>query len=223
MRVVVTAAGSDLGQQLLRAIAARGSLRRGGGAPQAIDRILAVDHAQPAALFIDERVEYVRGDYEQPRFLSRMMGAACDSVFHLAPRYAALGAGPGADGLELALARSVQVTQSLIDACRLLSCAPRFVYAGLRGLRSTPGAVPQDMGAVCVDVCESVLFEAARRGIVSLCSVRLPSAAGQAPSAAELEAAARALLDAHDLEAPNAMPRIVEAEVSGRLRACTDA
>lgn len=218
IRVVVTAAGTDLGQLLLRAIAAQGGLRSGDGVMQPVEKVLAVDWSQPPALFVDERIEYVRGDYGQPRFLARMIGAACDSVFHLAPRYAALGAGPDADGLELALARSVQVTQALLEACRGLAHAPHLVYAGLRGLRAAPGSVPRDTGAMCVDVCESVLAEAARRGILTLCSVRLPFAAGAAPAGSGLEAAARALLEAHAMEEPGAGPRIFEPDGQGHLQ-----
>ncbi|HXW65003.1 MAG TPA: hypothetical protein VEK74_07975, partial [Burkholderiaceae bacterium] len=78
MQVVVTGASSPLGQATLQAIAARGVLARDAGHPIPVRRIIAVDRTQPAALFLDSRIEYVRGDYEQPRFLARMMGTATD-------------------------------------------------------------------------------------------------------------------------------------------------
>lgn len=106
MQVVVTGAGTALGQALLQAIAVRGALRRGDGDPVPVRRIIAVDRTQPAALYVDARIEYVRGDYEQPRFLARMMGASTDSVFHLS----ALGAGavPGPRPADLGRRVAVQ-------------------------------------------------------------------------------------------------------------------
>lgn len=197
LTIVVTGAGSALGQALLRALAARPVLAGGDGAALEAGRLIGVDRTQPAELFVDERVEYVRGEYEQPRFLSRMMGASADSVFHLAPWTAGDGVAPGVDGLELALLRSVDTTRALLDACRNLSHPPRLVYAARRGVRATVGEVPQGT-ALLVDVCESLLAESARRGLIDLRSVRLPADAGVDSAAA--------LLAAHELApAPEGM------------------
>jgi len=66
VQLLVTGASTPLGQGLLRALAARGALTRDGAAAP-IARILGVDREQPPGLFVDERVEYVCGEYEQPR------------------------------------------------------------------------------------------------------------------------------------------------------------
>jgi nucleoside-diphosphate-sugar epimerase len=219
MQVVVTGAGSELGQQLLRALVAGASLRRFDGTLAPLRRVLGVDRAQPSALFVDERVEYVRGDFEQPRFLARMMGAATDSVFHLAALGAGQGTGADADGLDLALARSVDATRCLIDACQFQPTPPRLVFAGLLGLRSAPGDVPRTIEGVCVDVCETLLVEAARRGIIDLCSVRLPAPGQVEASLADTARAAAALLEAHELRDRSPAQRIVEMDGGGILRA----
>ena len=214
MQLVVTAAGTALGQALLRALVARGELTRGGGGPEPLRRILAVDRSQPAALFVHEGIEYVQGEYHQPRFFSRMMGAATDSVFHLSAWYAGAGLGMEAEAMELALLRSWDTTRALLEACRLQSHAPRLVFAGRAGLRRSPGDVPSGIDAVCADACESLLAEAARRGIVDLRSVRLPPDAADGADedgAPPADRWALRLIEAHERpgEAPGV--QIVEA------------
>jgi len=211
MQIVVTGAGSDLGQALLRAIVALPGLQRTDGTMAPVVRILGVDRTQPPALFVDDRIEYVRGEFEQPRFLARVMGAATDSVFHLSARSAAVNVADDLDGLELAWQRSVDTTRALLDACRYQPVPPRVVYAALGGLRGAAADVPRDLAAACIDLCETVLAESARRGRVDLRSVRLPAALDAA-------AAARALVAAHDW--PGAAPalRVFELGAGGALR-----
>ena len=212
LRVIVTAASSELGEALLRALTARARLRFAGHAAVPVERILAVDRVQRPELFVDERIDYVRGDYEQPRFLARMMGAATFSVFHLSAIEAAAGVEPGGAGLEIALARSFGATHSLLDACRGLPRPPRLVFAGRRGVREAGATVPRDTAAMCADICESVLVEAARRGLIELRCVRLP------PAPAALETCAAGLIEAHEIEGVKGPFLILESEDDGRLR-----
>jgi len=215
MQLVVTGACTALGQAVLRAIARRGQLCNALGVPAPVQRIIAVDRVQPAQLFVDARIEYVRGDYEQPRFLARMMGVVTDSVFHLA----ALGctddaavdaavdgaAKPGFAGaamdreaafsdLDNALLRSLDTTRALLDACGFQTAVPRIVFASTQAVRSEAGALPASTQAVCAALCELVLAESARRGLVDTRCVRLPGVVA-------LDAAAEALVEAHEQEA----------------------
>ncbi len=180
MQIVVTGASSPLGQSLLRGLAAKGSLSEADG-PVPIRRILAVDRAQGPALFLDDRIEYVRGAFEQPRFLARMMGTATDAIFHLA----ALDPGPeeGEDpavDLESDLTRTWDGTRALLDACRFQTVQPKVVIAstveaagqgGCEAARSRAGALAA--------MCELLIAEGARRRIVQSRCVRLATLADE--------------------------------------------
>lgn len=218
MQIVVTGAGTELGQELLRAIVARGQLQRAEGGPVPVRRILGVDRVQPATLFVDDRIEYVRGDYEQPRFLARVMGAATDSVFHLSARGAACGVAADGGGLEMAFMRSVDTTRALLDVCRFHAHPLRVVFAGTRDLRSHADAVPQSTDAICVDICESLLLESARHSLLDLRSVRLPAGGAEQLPTPMLARAAAALLDAHERPASMALAQLLAMDDEGRLR-----
>jgi nucleoside-diphosphate-sugar epimerase len=220
MQIVVTGGGSPLGQALLHAILARALLRRVDGEAVPVRRIIAVDRTQPANLLVDDRIEYVRGDYELPRFLPRMMGAATDSVFHLAPLGAADGVAPDAGGLEALLSRSLDTTRALVEACRFQTAIPTLVYAGLDPIRPPADRAtclpPESATGICVAMCELLLVESARRGIVDLRSLRLPGAFGDgAEASVPPQAAAAALVDAHELPRGGAPGRIRTLSAAG--------
>lgn len=193
MQLVVTGACSVLGQELLRAIVARGALSCGALAARTpVRRIIAVDRSQHAALFIDDRIEYVRGNYEQPRFLARMMGIATDSVFHLGSVAAGVAApapapddpqaDADADVLDDALLYSLDTTRVLLDACRLQTLAPRLVLATAAPASRRAGMLPASTDEACAAICELLVIESARHGITDARSVRLPCIAGNAGS-----------------------------------------
>jgi len=138
-----------------------------------------------------------------------VMGAATDSVFHLSALEAVRGAPDDPDGLDRALLRSFDSTRALLDACRHQLRRPRLVYAGLRGLRSG-GAVAPDTEGTCIDLCESLLAEAARRKLIELRSLRLATRPAPGSPPAALEAAAQALVGAHERNTPLEMALIIE-------------
>lgn len=173
MQVVVTGSGSALGQALLRQIVVHGQLTRGDGAPVPVQRILAVDRVQPAGLFLDPRIEYVRGDYALPRFLSRMMGATTDSVFHLAPLDPVDESGEPYAVLEAALGQSVDITRALLEACHFQSARVRVVLASTPGAWLERGGRPCSTREACTAMCELLLAESSRRHIVDARCVRL--------------------------------------------------
>jgi len=247
MQLVVTGACSLLGQALLRAIVARGVLSTSVGGPVAVQRIIAVDRTQPARLYVEPRVEYVCGNFEQSRFLARVMGTATDSVFHLAPLGAAAGIGSQLEDLDLALMRSLDTTRSLVDACQFQSAQPRLVLASAAAARHDADVPPASVEGVCSALCELFLFECARRGYVDLRGVRLPCVVGDGSSDAgnaldlalqglaarqplplgcapvteiavvTASEAAAALLDAHERAGAFSRPAPI-AELPGRIR-----
>ena len=182
MQIVVTGACSVLGQALLRAIVARGVLSTSVGGPVPVQRIIAVDRTQPARLYVEPRVEYVCGNFEQSRFLARVMGTATDSVIHLSPLGAAAGIGGQLEDLDLALMRSLDTTRSLVDACQFQSVQPRLVLASAAAARHDGESPPATVEGVCSAMCELFLAECARRGFVDLRGVRLPCILGDGSS-----------------------------------------
>ena len=247
MQIIVTGACSTLGQAVLRAIAARDALQGALGTPIAVRRIIAVDRTQPARLFVEPRLEYVCGNFEQSRFMARVMGTATDSIFHLAPLGAAAGIGGQLEDLDLALMRSLDTTRSLIDACQYQSAQPRLVLASAAAARYDGQCAPATVEGVCNAMCELFLVECARRGYIDLRGVRLPyvlgdgssdaglaldlalagmpGAPGMAPGPAAITEiavvtaaeAAEALVDAHEL--PRAVPGPAPLrELAGRVR-----
>lgn len=182
MQIVVTGACSVLGQAVLRAIVARGVLSSSLGGAVPVQRIIAVDRTQPARLYVEPRVEYVCGNFEQSRFLARVMGTATDSVIHLSPLGAAAGIGSQLEDLDLALMRSLDTTRSLVDACQYQSVQPRLVLASAAAARHDPQSPPATVEGVCSALCELFLAECARRGYVDLRGVRLPCVLGDGSS-----------------------------------------
>ena len=173
MQIVVTGASSPLGQSLLRGLAAKGSLS-GADGPVPIRRILAVDRAQGPVLFLDDRVEYVCGAFEQPRFLARMMGMTTDAIFHLV----ALDLGPEeedpAADLESDLTRTWDGTRALLDACRFQSALPKVVIASTVEAAAEGGCeAPRSRAGALAAMCEILVAEGARRRIVQSRCVRL--------------------------------------------------
>ncbi len=233
MQVVLTGASSALGQALLQAIATRGVLARGDGNTTPVRRIIAVDRTQPAALFLDSRIEYVRGDYEQPRFLARMMGTATDSVFHLSALGAATDASPAPVDLAAALLRSFDTTRVLLEACRFQSVPPKLVLASTVEARPEMGPWPQVSEGVLLALCELLVVEASRRGMVDARCVRLPCVVGNSSCSYDLalqtllaevcagrapDEAARALTDVDVISLNEAAAALLAAHERAALR-----
>ena len=145
---------------------------------QPVRRIIAVDRTQPAALFLDSRIEYVRGDYEQPRFLARMMGTVTDSVFHLSTLGAGTIAGPEPVDLNAALLKSFDTTRVLLEACRFQNAPPKLILASTVEARPERGPWPQGSEGVLLALCELLVVEGARHLLVDARCVRLPCVVG---------------------------------------------
>jgi D-erythronate 2-dehydrogenase len=184
MQVVVIGGAGVLGQALLRAIVARGVLTRSDAVPAPVRRVIAVDRSQPARLFVEPRVEYVRADLGTPRLLQAVMGTATDSVFHAWDS----GAGAGRSTPSFALADSLR---DLFAACQLQASRPKVVLASSftadcsGSSASNPArALPASQSGLTALVGELLLEEATRRRQVDGRILRLPMIAA-APGCAE--------------------------------------
>jgi len=191
MQVVVVGGAGVLGQALLRAIIARGTLARGDGVAVPVQRVISVDRHQPTRLFVDDRVEYVRAGPGTSRLMAAVMGTATDSVFH---------AWDGSDA-GASVGESMAATLALVDSLRdlLYHCAvqvttPKVVlassYAAQSGVTGAGGAAaglgdgagasqePLDSEGLRLRVAELLLADASRADRVDGRSVRLAPIAG---------------------------------------------
>jgi nucleoside-diphosphate-sugar epimerase len=202
MQIVVIGGAGVLGQALLRAIVARGALTRGDGVPAPVRRVIAIDRAQPAKLFVESRVEYVRAGVGGARLMQAVMGTLTDSVFHVWDR----GAGGGEPTPSFALSDSLR---DLFAACELQPARPKVVLAGSFAAESDAtnpspahSAPLRSREGLTALIGELLLEEAARRGKVDGRALRLALIAGAPGDAAFLGELVPALFEGRPARCP---------------------
>jgi nucleoside-diphosphate-sugar epimerase len=230
MQIVVIGGAGVLGQALLKAIVARGVLTRGDAVPAPVRRVIAVDPTQPPRLFVEPRVEYVRADLGSARVLPAVMGTLTDTVFHVWDSGAGAGQATPAFALADSL-RDLFAACRLQSSRPKVVLASSFAAEGAsEPAAPVHSTLPPSREGLTALVGELLLEEAARRGQVDGRALRLAMVAG-APGCASFlgdlvtalyegrpahspipcdaplwltsaQAAARALLHAHELPAP---------------------
>lgn len=180
MKIVVTGGTGFLGQLLIRALLERGRLSRADGTEAGIEQIVSVDQAQPGRLIVDDRVGYVVGDIGAPHFLSHVLAADTDSVFHLA----AVVSGAAEADFDLGMRVNLDGTRALLDACRVQKRTPRVVFASSVAVFGGPlpavvtdetTPTPQSSYGVQKLVGELLVGDYSRKGFVDGRAVRLPT------------------------------------------------
>ncbi len=180
MKIVITGGAGFLGQLLIRALLERRRLTRGDGVEADIEQIVAVDQAQAGRLIVDDRLGYVVGDIGQPHFLSHVLAADTDSVFHLA----AVVSGAAEADFDLGMRVNLDGTRALLDACRAQKGMPRLVFASSVAVfgGALPAVVtddttptPQSSYGVQKLVGELLVGDYSRRGFIDGRAVRLPT------------------------------------------------
>ena len=204
MQIVVIGGCGVLGQALLKAIVERGVLTRADGVPVPVRRVIAVDRSQPARLFVEARVEYVRAEPGVPRVLQAVMGVATDAVFHAWDA----GAGAGRWTSSFALADSLR---DLLAVCAQQSSRPKVVLASsfaavcrAETLAAEPQAraLPASQNGMTALVGELLLEEARRNGGIDGRALRLPMVAGAPGCAGFLGALVPALREGRAASCP---------------------
>ena len=179
IRVVVTGGAGFLGARLARALVERGTLRGPDGTDRAIEQILLVDSAPPAAP-IDARVIPVTGDISSRDVFDRIIETATSSIFHLA----AVVSGQAESDFDLGMRTNVDATRALLDVCRARGHAPRVVFASSVAVfgGEMPPAVseataltPQTSYGMEKAIGELLLNDYSRRGFVDGRALRLPT------------------------------------------------
>jgi nucleoside-diphosphate-sugar epimerase len=174
MKILVTGAAGFLGTRLIEALLAG----RSGLRPAA--RIVAADLG--ACRISDPRVEPRVGTITDPGFIESLVAGGADVVYHLA----AVLSGQSEAEFDVGLQVNVDATRTLLEACRRLGTAPRFVFASSVAVFGgpLPHVVPEDMALLPQSsygtekaIAELLVSDYSRRGFVDGISCRLPTVA----------------------------------------------
>lgn len=178
MKVFITGGGGFIGYRLAKAILLGGQLAGADGKPQAVSQVTLFDAAFPPNM--DPRVKCVTGDVSSPAAIAAALDQDTGSVFHLA---AVVSGGAEAD-FDLGMKVNLDGCRVLIEACRKLARAPRFVLAS--SVAAFGGDLPEVLddsttpnpqtsyGAQKV-ISEYLVTDYSRKGFVDGRSLRLPT------------------------------------------------
>jgi nucleoside-diphosphate-sugar epimerase len=173
MKILVTGAAGFLGSRLITAL-----LSGRQGLP--ITRIVAADTSP--CRNTDRRVDCRTGTITDEDFIRSIVDRDLDVVYHLA----AVLSGQAEAEFELGMQVNVDATRSLLEACRRLKKAPRFVFASSLAVFGgpLPDVVPEDMVVLPQSsygtekaIAEFLINEYSRRGFIDGIVCRLPTIA----------------------------------------------
>lgn len=174
MKILVTGAAGFLGTRLIKAL-----LAGSNGGPQAT-RIVAADVA--ACAIDDPRVDRRVGSITDPQFVEAIVEPDTAVVYHLA----AVLSGQSEAEFDVGMAVNVDATRALLNACRRLGTAPRFVFASSVAVFGgpLPELVPEDIALLPQSsygtekaIAELLVADYSRRGFVDGICCRLPTVA----------------------------------------------
>jgi nucleoside-diphosphate-sugar epimerase len=183
MKIVITGGAGFIGQNLARALIARGVLTGPSGEPEDIDAIVLFD-AVPAPTLApdpDGRVTTVTGDIADSEAIAALVDRDDISVFHLA----SVVSGGGELDFDLAMAVNLDGGRHVLEACRARSGAVRVVFAssiavfGGAVMSETVGdatkRTPQTTYGVTKAIGELMINDYSRKGFIDGRSARLPT------------------------------------------------
>lgn len=177
MRVLITGGAGFIGQRLIAALLARGTLDTGAGA-QPIESIDCVDTA--AGAIREPRVRNHAIDIADSARLGALVDERTTAVFHLA----AVVSGTAESDFALGMRVNLDGTRGLLDACRVAGARPRLLFASSIAVfggelpalvRDDTVATPQGSYGTQKLIGELLVQDYTRKGFVDGRSVRLPT------------------------------------------------
>ena len=181
MHVVITGGAGFLGQKLARKLLAGATLSGPDGQKREVTKLTLFDVAAPAPdIAQDKRVKVVTGDIGDKATVDGVVTDSAASVFHLA----AVVSGEAEADFDLGWRVNVDAMRALLERCRALGTAPRFVFASSCAAFGgpLPARLPDDQtptpqssyGAQKV-VGEYLVYDYTRKGFLDGRSLRLPT------------------------------------------------
>ncbi len=167
MTIVVTGGAGFLGARLIAALLADGA-----------ERIVSLDRV--ACPVDDARVESLVGSIDDADAVARALSGGADTVYHLA----AVLSGQSEEDFDTGLHINVDATRLLLEACRKLDRAPRFVFTSSLAVFGgempqivppTMALMPQSSYGCGKAIGELLVSEYSRKGFVDGLTVRLPT------------------------------------------------
>jgi nucleoside-diphosphate-sugar epimerase len=183
MKVLVTGAAGFLGTRVVNA------LLSGAGDGPAVSGIVAADTI--ACPIADPRVESRIGTIVDPAFIRAIVDDDVDVVFHLA----AVLSGQSEAEFDVGMRVNVDATRNLLEACRALGRAPRFVFSSTVAVfgGELPEVVPEDRAlqpqssyGTAKAIAELLVSEYSRRGFIDgvICRLATVTVRPGAPNSA---------------------------------------
>lgn len=173
MKILVTGAAGFLGSRLIRTLL-------GPAANADVSRIVAADLV--TCPIDDPRVDSRTGTITDEAFIASIVDADADVVFHLA---AALSGQSEAE-FDVGMRINVDATRNLLEACRRMNSAPRFVFSSSVAVfgGALPEVVPEDTAlwpqssyGTEKAIAELMVSDYSRRGFIDGIACRLPTVA----------------------------------------------
>ena len=178
MHVLITGAAGFVGQRLLAALLAQGSVGPSGGAAQAVTRIDCLDVS--AGALQHENVHYHVGDIGDAAVLEPLITADTGLIFHLA----AVVSGSAEADFDLGMRANLQGMMNLLAQARAVGHKPTVVFSssiavfgGELPALITDATTPMPQGSYGVQklIGEQLIQDYSRKGFINGCSLRLPA------------------------------------------------
>jgi D-erythronate 2-dehydrogenase len=179
MKVLVTGGAGFLGQKLIAALLARGSMVvDDSGRASAITRVLSLDVG--AGVLTDPRLEYRSGNIANPAQVRTLVDADTRLIVHLA----AIVSGTAEADFELGMQVNLDGTRNLLEAARAAGQQPRLlfsssiaVFGGNLPAIVTDSTMPTPQGSYGIQkyIGEQLVQDFTRKGFIDGRSVRIPT------------------------------------------------